>query len=160
MSFKVITSIKIVSQQDQILLLLQLEDGDISRLISSHPSLHPQSLLTHMQTFHLEVENFTKNGDKFGWVKYWQMTFNLPNSPKFSPTRILCYMVYSLQTEKQVTQLSLCSVKHVLIAWSCCYIVEPSNTNCVCIMTNITLIKYNIKCMPIMHVDIITVERM
>jgi len=84
-------NMKIVSLQDQILLLLQLGDGDISRLTSSYPSLHLQSLLMHVQTFYPEVEIFTKNGDKFGWVKYWQMTFNLP---KFSPTRILHYMVY------------------------------------------------------------------
>jgi len=24
---------------------------------------------------------FYKSGDKFGWVKYWQMTFNLPKFP-------------------------------------------------------------------------------
>jgi len=82
--------IKIVSLQEQILLLLQLGDGDISRLTSSHLNSHLQSLLMHVQTFYLEVESFTKNGDKFGWVKYWRMTFN---SPKFSPTRILRYMV-------------------------------------------------------------------
>jgi len=34
-----------------------------------------------------------KNGDKSGWVKYWQMTFNSPNSPKFSPATILLYTV-------------------------------------------------------------------
>jgi len=66
-----ITNIKIVSLKDQILLLLQLGDGDISRLTTLYPSSHIQSLLTHMQTFYLEVESFTKNGDKFGWVKYW-----------------------------------------------------------------------------------------
>jgi len=48
-----------------------------------------------MQTFYPEVESFTKNGDKFGWVKHWQMTFNLPNSPNFSPAKILLYMVIS-----------------------------------------------------------------
>jgi len=86
-------SIKIVSPQDQILLLLQVVDGDISILTSSHPSSHLQSLLTHMQIFYLEVESFTKNGDKFGQVKYWQMTFNSSNLPKFSPARIVRYMV-------------------------------------------------------------------
>jgi len=46
---------------------------------------------------------FYKNGDKFGWVKYWQMTFNSPNSPKSSPTTILHYMVYSAhQAEKSI----------------------------------------------------------
>jgi len=41
---------------------------------------------THARAkFNLKVESFTKNGDKFGWVKYWQMTFNLPNSSKFFP---------------------------------------------------------------------------
>jgi len=64
-------SIKIVSLQDQILLLLQLGDGDISRLTSSHPSSYLHSLLMHVQTFYPEVEHFTKNGDRFGLVKYW-----------------------------------------------------------------------------------------
>jgi len=36
-------------------------------------------------------QEFYKKGDKFDWVKYWQMTFDLP---KFSPTTILCYMIY------------------------------------------------------------------
>jgi len=93
-SFEVITSLKIVSQQDQILLLLQLGYRDISRLTYSHPSSHLQSLLTHMQTFYSEVKSFTKNGDKFGWVKYWRMTFNSSNTPKFSPARILHYTVW------------------------------------------------------------------
>ena len=31
---------------------------------------------------------------EFGWVKYWRMTFLSPNSPKFSPARILRYTVY------------------------------------------------------------------
>jgi len=84
-------SIKIVSLQDHILLLLQIGDGDISRLTSSHPSLHLQSLLMHIQTFYPEVKSFTKNGDKFGWVKkYW---LNSPNLQKFAPARILCYTV-------------------------------------------------------------------
>jgi len=69
-SFEVITSIKIVSLQDQILLLLQLGDRYISRLTFSYPSSHLQSLLMHVQTFYPEVESFTKNEDKFGWVKY------------------------------------------------------------------------------------------
>jgi len=51
---------KVVSLQDQILLLLQLGYGDISRLTSSHLSSHLQSLLTHVQTFYPEVESFTK----------------------------------------------------------------------------------------------------
>jgi len=57
---KVITNIKIVSLKDQILILLQLRDGDISRLTSLHPSLHLQSLLMHMKTFYSKVESFTK----------------------------------------------------------------------------------------------------
>jgi len=92
-SFEVITNIKIVSLKDQILHLIQLEDGDISRLTSLYPSSHLQSLLMRMQIFYPEVESFTKNGYKFGWVKYWWMTFNLPNLPKFSPPQ-LCYMVF------------------------------------------------------------------
>ena len=35
---------------------------------------------------------------KFGWVKYWRMTFVSPNSPKFSPTRILHYTVVAIYT--------------------------------------------------------------
>jgi len=69
-SFKVITNMKIIGLKDQILLLLQIGDGDISRLTSSHLSLDFRSLLMHVKTFYLEVESFTKNGDKFGWVKY------------------------------------------------------------------------------------------
>jgi len=80
-------NIKIIDLKDQILLL---GDRDISRLTSSHLSSHIRSLLMHVQTFYPEVKSFTKNGDKFGWVKYWQMTFNLP---KFSPATILCYTV-------------------------------------------------------------------
>jgi len=53
-------NIKIVSLKDQILLQLQLGDGNISRLTSPHPSSHLQYLLTHVQTFYLEVESFTK----------------------------------------------------------------------------------------------------
>jgi len=45
------------------------------------PEFAPQVLLTHVQTFCLEVESFTKNGDKFSWVNYWQMTFNSPSFP-------------------------------------------------------------------------------
>jgi len=51
-----------------------------------------------MQTFYPEFESFAKNGDKFDWVKkYWQMTFNWPNSPKFSPTTILHYTVFIMK---------------------------------------------------------------
>jgi len=55
-----LTNIKIVSLKDQILLLFQLGDRDISRLTSLHPSSHLQSLLAHMQTFYSEVKSFTK----------------------------------------------------------------------------------------------------
>jgi len=53
-------NIKIVSLGDQILFLLQLGDGDISRLTSSQLSSHLRSLLTHAQTFYPEVVSFTK----------------------------------------------------------------------------------------------------
>jgi len=80
--FEFITNIKIIGLKDLILLLFHLRDGDISRWTSSHPSSHLRSLLTYMQTFYLLVKSFTK---KWRWVKYWQMTFNLPNLlPKFS----------------------------------------------------------------------------
>jgi len=62
----VITNIKIIGLKDQILLLLQLGDGDISRLRSSPPNLHLRSPLTHVQNFYPEVESFIKNVDKFG----------------------------------------------------------------------------------------------
>jgi len=44
-------NIKIVSLKDRILLLLKLVNKDISRLTSSHPNSHLQSLLTHVQFF-------------------------------------------------------------------------------------------------------------
>ena len=47
---------KIIGSKDQILLLLQLGDRDISKLTSSY-----------MQTFYPEVKEFYKTGDKFGW---------------------------------------------------------------------------------------------
>ena len=31
---------------------------------------------------------------EFGWVKYWQMMFVLPNLTKFSRTTVLRYTVY------------------------------------------------------------------
>jgi len=43
-----------------------------------------------VQAFYPEVESFTKNGDKFGWVKYWRE----PNSPKFSPPQFALYDMY------------------------------------------------------------------
>ena len=33
---------------------------------------------------------------EFGWVKYWRMMYSSPNSPKFSPARVLRYTVYVL----------------------------------------------------------------
>jgi len=53
-------STKIVSLQDQILLLLYLGNEEVSRLTSSHLSSHLQSLLTDMQTFYLELKSFKK----------------------------------------------------------------------------------------------------
>jgi len=32
-------------------------------------------------TFLCGSQEFIKNGDKFGWVKYWQITVNLPKFP-------------------------------------------------------------------------------
>ena len=58
----------------------------VKRLIS----LHLRPLLMHVKIFYLEVES-CKNGDKFGWVKYWWMTFNLP---KISSATILHYTIY------------------------------------------------------------------
>jgi len=58
-------NIKIFGLKDLINFASASGDGDISRLTS----LHLRSLFTHMQTYYLDVESFTKNGDKFGWVK-------------------------------------------------------------------------------------------
>jgi len=57
---RVITNIKIIGLENQILFLLQLGDGDISRLTSLQLSLHLKSPLMHAQIFYLEVESFTK----------------------------------------------------------------------------------------------------
>jgi len=46
------------------------------------------------QIFIWKLRVLQKNGDKFGWVKYWQMTFHSPNSLKFSTATILCYTVH------------------------------------------------------------------
>jgi len=53
----------------------------------------PISQYSRTCNFYRKVASFTKNGNKFGWVKYWRMTFNSPNSPKFSPATILRYTV-------------------------------------------------------------------
>ena len=58
------------------------------------PEFTPQ-VSTHAHVNFLSgSREFYKNGGKFGWIKYWQMTFNSPNSPKFSPATILRYTVY------------------------------------------------------------------
>jgi len=52
-----------------------------------------------MKTFYPEVKHFTKNGDKLHWIKYWQMTFNLPNVHQSFPLpQFLCYMVVAILT--------------------------------------------------------------
>jgi len=50
----------------------------------------PQVSTHAHENFYPEVESFTKNDDKYGWVKYWWMSFNLP---KFSSATILLYAV-------------------------------------------------------------------
>jgi len=86
-----------------------------------------------LQTFYLEVESFIKNEDKFGWVKYWPMTFNLPNSPKFSPATILHYTVvafFKLQArwminvgkvrEGEQINVMCCSHDKLVVFWLFC----------------------------------------
>jgi len=90
---EVITNMKIVSLKDQILILLQLGDGDISRFVFALEFAPPISTHTCPNFLFGSREFYKINGDKFGWVKYWQMAFNLPNSPKFSPATILHYTV-------------------------------------------------------------------
>jgi len=63
-----------INLKDQILLLLQLGDGRYFKIDIFAPEFAPQ-VSTHtcanFYPFLSEVESFTKNGDKFGWVKYW-----------------------------------------------------------------------------------------
>ena len=42
----------------------------------------------------------------FGCVKYWQMEINLPNSPKFSPARILRYTITPKKNIQMYVDLS------------------------------------------------------
>ena len=62
---------------------------------------------------------------KFGWVKLWRIAPDLPNSPKFSPTTVLRYMVFverSLQSMSTwllwviviITKVVYCSVFSIL----------------------------------------------
>ena len=57
------------------------------KIDSFTPEFAPPISTPAYETFYPEVK-FNKYGDKFGWVKYWQMTLN---SPKFSIATILCY---------------------------------------------------------------------
>jgi len=57
---------KIIGLKNQILLMFQLGDRDISRLTS----LHPQVSIHARAKFLSGSQEFYKNGDKFGWVKY------------------------------------------------------------------------------------------
>jgi len=57
---QVITNIKIIDLKDQILLLLHLGDGNISRLTPSHLNSHLRSPLTDVQNFYIEVEFYKK----------------------------------------------------------------------------------------------------
>jgi len=82
------------------LLLLQLEDGDTYFKIDIFTPKFAPLISTHaLANFLSESREFYKNGDKFGWEKYWQMTFNSPNAPKFFPATILRYMVFNAQQE-------------------------------------------------------------
>jgi len=67
---QVITNIKIIGLNDQILLPLLLRDGDISRLSDTFaPKFAPQ-VSTHVCAKLLSRSwEFYKNGDEFGWVK-------------------------------------------------------------------------------------------
>jgi len=44
-----------------------------------------------MRTAYILITNFQKR--KFWTRKFWQFSYNLPNSPKFSPSKILYRMV-------------------------------------------------------------------
>jgi len=55
------------------------------------PKFAPQISIHVHANIYPEVKSFLINGDKFGWVKYWRITFNSLNVPKFSLVTILCY---------------------------------------------------------------------
>ena len=44
---------------------------------------------------------------EFGWVKYWQMAFRLPNPPKFSPAKIFSLYGIGLQQKMGCVKLSI-----------------------------------------------------
>jgi len=87
MLFEVIMNIKMFVLKDLVnfAAVSALGDGKIVIFV-------PQ-VVTHTRAKFLSgSQEFYKNGDKFGWVKYWQTTCNLP---KFSLTTILHYTSYS-----------------------------------------------------------------
>jgi len=52
------------------------------KIVSFAPEFAP-SVSTHAHvTFLSESQGFTKNGDKFGRVKYWRITVNSPKFPR------------------------------------------------------------------------------
>jgi len=89
--FEVVTNIKMFGLKYLVNFACASGDGKIDIFI-------PQVSTHTCAKFLSKSQEFYKNGDKFGWVKYWRITFNLPNSLKFSPTTILLYTVYVLQT--------------------------------------------------------------
>ena len=60
--------------------------GGVERWQIDHLRGLARKTLVYLYIKHLATYNF-------GWVKYWRMTFVLPNSPKFSPTKTLHHTV-------------------------------------------------------------------
>jgi len=94
-------NIKIFGLKDQVNFASASEDGKIVIFI-------PQ-VSTHARAKFLpRSREFYNNGDKLGWIKYWLMTFNLPNSPKFSLATILRYTAYKyIHNSPAIRQLYL-----------------------------------------------------
>jgi len=53
---------------------------------------------------------------KFIRVKYWQMTFNLPNSPKFSPDAILHHTVHQDYLDMKTTLIIILCICDFVIS--------------------------------------------
>jgi len=82
------------------------------------PKFAPQ-VSTHAHVnFYPEVESFTKNGDKFSWVKYWWMTFNSPNSTKFLHHNFALYSICIFFSD-----YGICN-REIVVCFLMCVLIE------------------------------------
>ena len=65
--------------------------GGVKLWLIDHFRVSARKMLANLQMLTLATLVILE----FGWVKYWRMMFVSPNSPKFSPARILYYMAYN-----------------------------------------------------------------